>query len=373
MPWVLIVPLVVGVLAAAGAGYVLVQANLAKKGLVDYILSHPESTGVVAYTVDENGLPKNDGLAVARSPERRLVLGSSMKLIVLAAYADAISQGELDPNETISVPHWERYYLPNTDGGAHVSGLKSLGLEADELGYAIDQSAQVSLADLMRCTIHYSGNASTDVLMERLGPGRMVQTLSLLGMRSHDSMTTALSAALALLNHEQEGLRVDYIRSVVLQVRAGDTSEPDRLQDLYLNDPEWKAAQINHLTQPEGADGVTLADVWPHKLVGVQLQPRGTAEAYAHLMAAIGSDSTISARRLFYGRYGNKSGVTAGATNLAAYAVPKRGPAKGKLRSVVLFVNDLPLDLWNRQMRWLGFYLLQRDLARGTGAFRKLA
>jgi len=67
------------------------------------------------------------------------------------------------------------------------------------------------------------------------------------------------------------------------------------------------------------------------------------------------------------------TGVTAGVTNLAAYAVPKRGSAKGKLRAVVLLVNDLPLDLWNRQMRWLGFYLLQRDLARGSGAFRKPA
>lgn len=96
-----------------------------------------------------------------------------MKMVVLAAFADMVVNGELDPNETISVANWERYYLPNSDGGAHMLGLQSVSLQADELGFAVDQTATVTLDELATMMMHYSGNASTDYLIERVGLERI--------------------------------------------------------------------------------------------------------------------------------------------------------------------------------------------------------
>ena len=121
--WVLLVVLIVGVLIAAGAGFYAHQANRARDELAEFILAHPDSTAVVAYTVDDSGAFVEDGLDLFRNADHPLVVASTEKIVVLAAYADAVSKGELNPGERISVADWERYYLPKTDGGAHVAGL----------------------------------------------------------------------------------------------------------------------------------------------------------------------------------------------------------------------------------------------------------
>lgn len=68
-----------------------------------------------------------------RKPRRRVVLlvaagllvvaASTVKLLVLAGYAEAVVGGALDPNEQVPVSAWQAYYLPHTDGGAHQQGL----------------------------------------------------------------------------------------------------------------------------------------------------------------------------------------------------------------------------------------------------------
>jgi hypothetical protein len=131
---------------------------------------------------------------------------------------------------------------------------------------------------------------------------------------------------------------------------------------------------------------------WDGQVEASHLFPRGTAREYASLMAKIASGQFISAqvsgmmqkklestpsewplRRLFFQRFGAKSGVTAGVLNLASYAFTKQGSKVGQGRVVVILTNDLPYETWSRQLQYEGAYLLQIDLARRSRNFNRLA
>ena len=61
--------------------------------------------------------------------------------------------------------------------------------------------------------------------------------------------------------------------------------------------------------------------------------------------------------------------MTAGVLTLVSYAAPKSGPLAGKTRVVVILTNDLPYQAWANLLQFQSIYLLQADLAKGTGIF----
>ena len=134
-------------------GIVFWQVNKVQYAMTDFVVAHPQETAVVTYTFDENGNIVDDGAALFHNADEPLVVASVMKTAVLAAYAERVINGELNPDEPVPVVAWERFYLPGSDGGAHAAGLRSLGLTADELGFAADQTAVVTLDDLANLSL----------------------------------------------------------------------------------------------------------------------------------------------------------------------------------------------------------------------------
>jgi len=375
----------------AAGSFFLVKARKAKTDLAEFIVAHPESVGVVVTTVDEDGAAVADGYDLARGAGQRLVLASTVKIAVHAAYADAVASGQWAADQAISVAEWERFYLPATDGGAHRSALAALGIQADEQGFARDPSATVAVADVARAMIHTSDNAATDYLVARLGRDLVAAVMEQAGLREHGVMVSLLGVALTLVNQDQPPMSAGALRGLVAQVAAGDASQLDRLAERYLNDPEWRAGQIASLTSAATSAGVDAEERWGFQVQGSHLLPAGTAQEYARMMALIASGRLISPevsaimrqvletapadeplRVLFYDRYGTKDGLTAGVTTIASYAVPKRGALAGQQRVVVILLNDLPPDLWRDVVRYQGLYLLQADLAQAKGVFNQL-
>ncbi|MDI2031058.1 serine hydrolase [Saccharopolyspora sp. TS4A08] len=96
-------------------------------------------------------------------------LASAVKVLHLAAYADAVAAGRLDPREQVRVGDWERYYVP-TDGGAHPAALRHLGVPLAEAGlHAADPEQRVALDDVVAVMILFSDSAAPDLLRDRLG------------------------------------------------------------------------------------------------------------------------------------------------------------------------------------------------------------
>lgn len=384
--WVLAAPIII---IGVGVGVVFnTVANMQQK-LADFIVEHPQETAVVTYTFDENGTIIEDGKALFHNADEPLIVGSVMKTVVLAAFAEMVVNGELEPHEAVSVADWERYYLPTSDGGAHQSGLKSVGLQADELGFAVDQSATVTLDELATMMMHYSGNASTDYLIERIGLER-IMAVSQTYLPHHTPIIYKLGYALATLNHEAP-FSSAWLQQVLANVQRGDTGDIERLMALYLSDEAWRKAQIDfviNLSSME-TDG---AEIWEYQTAAAQLLPKGTAREYAQIMAQIESGQFISPqvsdimqqkletvpsdwplRALYYERFGAKDGVTAGVLATAAYAVPKRSSLQGQSRVTVLFINGLPLEQFAQQVQFQGHYLLPIELVQGKVNFANLS
>ncbi len=382
MQWVFGIGL--GIAVAAG-GLVLFQLNRGKKNLAEYIRAHPDSTAVVAYTIDENGQPVLDGSEIYHNPDAALVLASTMKTVVVAAYEAAVEVGELNPNELVSIADVEQFYLPKTDGGAHTAGLAKLGQATDADGFAKDPSAKILLDDIARIVIHNSGNAETDYLLSRLTEKRIAETLKAAGFEQHSPFHSILGISLAMMNHEASLTDAARRQALVAEVTSGDFSVLENLADLYLHDPAWRSAQLAFMKSEAFLQTANQMG-WEGQVECSQLFPKSTAREYAHLMAQIVSGQLISPavsarlqqkletapadgpmRFIFHQRYGSKDGVTAGVLNLVSYSQPKGKAWVGKTRVVVILCNDLPVDLWLSAMKSQSLYLLQADLARGKG------
>lgn len=382
-----IIPLAIG-LAVLGAAVFVYQASQHKKEMVEIIRANPNSTAVVAYTIDADGQPVMDGQEVFFNADTPLVMASTIKTVILAAYEAAVEKGELDPNERVAIAELEKYYLPQTDGGAHAAGLASLGLAADADGFAKDQAAKITLDDIARIMIHNSGNVETDYLMARLGTERIAATLLAAGMVEHTPFHSILGVTLTMFNHEAPLTEGAQRQILLAEIANNDFSTLEALVDRYLHDPAWRAAQLAFMQSPAFTESASQMG-WDGQVSASQLFPKGTAREYAHLMAQIASGKFISPavstriqqkletspaddpmRLLFHRRYGAKDGVTAGVLALVSYATPKGGELAGKTRVVVILTNDLPYETWANLLQFQSIYLLQADLAKGTGIFK---
>lgn len=382
MQWILGIGL--GIAVAAGV-FVSYRVSQNKKNLAEYIRTHPDSTAVVAYTIDENGQPVLDGNEIYHNPDAPLVLASTMKTVVVAAYESAVEFGELDPNELVSIADVEQCYLPKTDGGSHAAGVATLGQATDADGFAKDPSAKISLDDIARIAIHNSGNAETDYLLSRLTEERIAATLKAAGFEQHSPFHSILGISLAMMNHEAPLIDAARRQTLVAEVTSGDFSALENLADLYLHDPEWRSAQLAFMKSDAFIAAANQMG-WEGQVECSGLFPKSTAREYAHLMAQIVSGRLISPavsarlqqkletapaddpmRFIFHQRYGSKDGVTAGVLNLVSYSQPKGKAWVGKTRVVVILCNDLPAETWLSAMKYQSLYLLQADIARGKG------
>ncbi len=381
----------IGLLAAGvvilGVSYFVYQAGRQKNALADMIRTNPDTAAVVVFTIDEDGQVVPDGSEIFRNADSPLVMASTVKTVILAAYADAVERGELNPLEQVPVSDLEAYYLPHTDGGAHAAGLKSLGMAVDEAGFASDADATVSINDIARIMIHHSGNAETDYLVSRIGRERLDSTMKLAGLDNHTRFRSVLGIVLSMFNHEAPLTGAASRQALLENVGEGDFSTMDALVERYVYDPSWRQAQLEYMNSETFISDANLMG-WEGQVEASQLFPAGTAREYAGLLAQIATGHFISPavserarniletspaddimRVLFHQRYGAKDGITSGVLTLASYAVPKRGPFAGETRVVVILANSLPYEDWVAFLRFQSIYLLQAELAGGVSRY----
>lgn len=135
------------------------------EGWIGQIPALSESTSLVI----DNG----QGTVVEHRPDAVQPLASAVKVVHLAAYAQAVAAGRLDPNEQIPMIEWERWYAPGTDAGAHLTALKRLGIADDGVG-AADIDSSVRLDDMISAMIQESDNSVPDYLRHRLGDQALI-------------------------------------------------------------------------------------------------------------------------------------------------------------------------------------------------------
>lgn len=170
--------------------------------------------------------------------EEAYPLASTSQLVLLAAYAQEVAAGRLNPEEEIPFSAVEPYYLPYTDAGAHPAFLQSLG----------EGRTSMTLSEAVNGMIIYSSNANADYLLNRLKDVSFPELYQRLGLKNTSEPFSFLQLYLFMANHETGQYAQDDLTPEELK------AEQLRLANLYMNDPAWREAEIkfagNETTRP---------------------------------------------------------------------------------------------------------------------------
>ncbi len=324
---------------------------------VEYMLANPQHVGLAAFEIGREA----EGFYL--NADNALPLASVVKVIHLAAYARAVQNGELDPATLVPLADLERYYLANSDLGAHPRAVAALAAEERVLG----QPPAVMLEDVPRMMMEFSSNAATDYLHMLLGQERIEATAVALGLQQQTAPCPFLGQFLLM------GRRADGVAPVV---------------DL-LADPQRFAREVLAITEQYSSDSLlrSQSGAWTvrenrpsieaQQLFSERLNAHGSARDYANLMAQIALNNmgpweeSVRVRRYMewpthfpdnqqqLAWLGYKGGSLPGVLTVAYYAQPWN-----TLQPVVvaLFFHELPTEVyrdWRRSLphdelaRWI--------------------
>jgi D-alanyl-D-alanine carboxypeptidase len=127
-------------------------------------------------------LVQNDTVLARVNENRLMPLASTVKIMVAIEFAKQAGQHVIDETAYIPVKELEKYYLANTDGGAHPEWLKY----EKKAGHIRGDSVQ--LINVARGMIMFSSNANTEYLMDLLGFDNVKNNIQLLGIKQHTAI-----------------------------------------------------------------------------------------------------------------------------------------------------------------------------------------
>lgn len=350
------------------------------EAFLNYLSANRSNVAMASFSIKSNGTIDYREPIIAHNIDVKMPLESLGKVIHLAAYAKAVSTGEIQPNRIVTAREWENYYLPGTDGGAHAVALEDLGIPTDDFGFAVNPETPVTVEQMVRAMIRYSDNAVHDWLFANLSRRTFRDVIREGELDGQDFPTYFLGNDLSYENHEI-GLstlqNVQYLKSLSKREYVALVNNlTAKFQDLAYRQAEfeWRLANQADLGNPvalrEGE--ATLSD-------------KGTVRDYATMMAKVSTGRFISAdvsatMRHFleqtqaleaigeaelYTVVGEKAGGSSGGfITDASYSIPRFGDYAGKRRITVLFQRFVDFDVLSEQFTTLIPFKFESKLAR---------
>ncbi|WIX78643.1 serine hydrolase [Amycolatopsis carbonis] len=204
------------------------------------------------------------GHRLVHQPVTPRPLASAIKVAHAAAYARAVAQRRLDPDEPIRVGDWDARYPYLGDGGSHLQSYSLLGIPHDAYGMATNPDQTVPLHRMAELMIEVSDGAAADYLRARLGDAALRAEAARAGWFDPDVRMFGGETLLLLFPEfcPPPGAPARIRRA------AGD-----RLSDRFAHDPAFRAQVLPRATtQPPTLD---------RQLAWAAASGRGTARQLA--------------------------------------------------------------------------------------------
>ena len=109
-------------------------------------------------------------------------LASTVKIMVAIEFAKQAGAKVINEESMVPLKELEKYYIPNTDGGAHPAWIAY-----EKTKQHINNEA-VKLIDVARGMIMFSSNANTEYLMDLLGINNVKNNIQLLRLKQHTAI-----------------------------------------------------------------------------------------------------------------------------------------------------------------------------------------
>ena len=232
--------------------------------VLEHLKEHPENS---SFYFAENG-----EVTVAYESDIKRPLASTVKILIALEYAMQVEENQLQKDMLVSLDDLSKFYLKNSDGGAHESWL-----EVMKQNNKIKDN-QVTLHDVAKGMITYSSNANTDYLMHLLGVEAINARKNQLGLNQHDDVYPIVSAL--------------YISDVVKTDEMSDEELIHELEALSFDEYSTIAHQLSQKMQTGEFDlseetlelSSKLQKVWSDRLIGA------SANDYGKLLQLISND-----------------------------------------------------------------------------------
>ncbi len=337
--------------------------------------SNNDDAQYIASFVEEHKDEKNSALLIKRNdkvvysvnPDVVLPVASTMKLIVALEFTKQVTEGKIDPNSYVSIHDVNRYYVPNTDGGAQERWQKYLQRKGK-----IDENA-VSLEEVARGMMKFSSNANAEYLMEKLGLDNVNQNLKNLALPSHEPLFPIVSS-LYIPGYLHKELHVpkyqiekklkemsqEQYRQYAMVIHERLKNKGAMLQKeipLYLEE-RYDKIWSDRLPAASANDYMILLQKVNHKA--------GFAKAEAKEWASlVETDMSTKKYRKIFRHAGQKNGYTPWTLAKAVYATDKFG----NCTEIVFLANHLNEDdsaELRKHLRNLHFQILQNEKYNAT-------
>lgn len=244
------------------AGFALSREN------PEYVLNHlkdnPQTTSLY---LAENGVE----LITYHSDVVR-PLASTVKMLIAAEYAMQIDAGLLNKDSSVPLADLSRYYLKNSDGGAHKEWQKSMHSEGKV------ENNNVKLHDVAKGMATYSSNANTDYLIDLLGISAINKRAKDLGLTQHEDVYPIVSALLIPEHIKSESMNG---KQLVKKLKAMPMEEYRTLAEELSEQMQEETIKVEDLTFDLS---MKLQKVWSDRLIGA------SANDYGKLLAIISND-----------------------------------------------------------------------------------
>ena len=326
---------------------------------LDQIMAQPQNVGLAYYRMGQ------EASGAYLNADAQMPLASVVKLITLAAYTEAVAAGQLNPLEPVGVDMLDRYYLPNSDLGAHPRALE----DAAANGRLDPTTNTLTLNDVAWMMIRHSSNAASDYLHLRLGQNAIEETALWLNLTQQTAPCPFLAQFLALNNHTRSGDSAAIVQQFMAEP-ASYAAEAMLLADAYIQDADFRADERSWRSSRQGGGFGASRPFYE------SLNAEGTAREYAALMGRFAQnglssgESSYQARLILewpmqfadnqalFSNLGYKNGSLPGILTVAYYAYPQ---GESDPIIVTLFFRDLPNDAYRS---WRSDTLAHDELAR---------
>lgn len=309
------------------AGFAILRDN------PEYVLNHlkdnPQTTSLY--------LAENSVELITYQSDVVRPLASTVKILIAAEYAMQIDAGQLNKDSSVPLADLNRYYLKNSDGGAHEEWLKAMQSE-DKI-----KNNEVTLHDVAKGMATYSSNANTDYLIDLLGISAVNERAKTLGLTQHEDVYPIVSAVLIPNQIKSESMND---KQLIKKLEAMSMEEYRTLAEELSKQMKEGTIKVEDVTFDSSSD---VQKVWSDRLIGA------SANDYGRLLTVISNDQlpTTAAETMRdllewpmqlyesnhdqYVHLGAKGGSTAFILNEALYAENHNG---NKIE-IVFLIDDL--------------------------------
>ena len=331
------------------------QAQTAADSLLNFIAKNKNRSSVY--------LVENDTIIAHLNENKLMPLASTVKIMVAIEFAKQAAAKVINQNNYVPLTALEKYYLPNTDGGAHP---RWLGYEKSN-GHL--QNDSIKLIDVARGMIIFSSNANTEFLMDLLGFDNVKNNIQLFGLKQHTPIYPLVASLFMFQNPKKKSEE-----SILKGISRLSAEQYSRYSFDMHNALKYDTV-LKSKFRPQDLS-LKMQKAWSDRL------PASTTKEYVHIIQVLNNrkyfdENTYTilakvletvmenpANRQWLAHAGSKGGSTIWVLTKALYATTKTG----KKIEMAYFFNDLAPTENMQLQQWMNAFELG---VLSNAAFRK--